>query len=100
MIVVKPDIVKATAYDQLRSGLEAVYEVAVHAVSYLYQFEDTHGFIQVDASNSFNSINRQVILHNVEIIFPETANYIINCYTLPARLFITGGKEKSRNNSR
>ena len=32
-------------------------------------------------------------LHNVEIICPEIANYIINCYTLPARLFITGGKE-------
>ena len=49
--------------------------------------------IQVDASNAFNSINRQVLLHNVEIVCPEVANYIINCYTLPARLFITGGKE-------
>ena len=47
MIVVKPDI--ATAYDQLCSGLEV--EVAVHAVSDLYELYDTNGFIQVDASN-------------------------------------------------
>ena len=75
------------------SGLEAGCEVAVHAVPDLYELDDTHGFIQVDASNAFNSINRQVLLHNVEIICPEIVNYIINCYTLPARLFITGGKE-------
>ena len=33
MIIVKPDIIKATAHDQLCSGLEAECEVAVHAVS-------------------------------------------------------------------
>ena len=93
MIVVKHYIVKATAYNQLCSGLETGCQVAVHAVSELYELEDTHGFIQVDASNAFNSINRQVLLHNVEIISPEIANYIINCYTLPARLFITDRKD-------
>ena len=80
MIVVKPDIVKATAYDQLCSGLEAGCEVAVHAVSDLYGLDDTQ--VLVDESNAFNSINRQVLLHNVEIIFPEIANYIINCATI------------------
>ena len=93
MIVVKPDIIKATAYDQLCSGLEAGCEVAVHEVSDLYELEDTNGFMQVDASNAFNSIHRQVLLHNVEIICPDIANYIINCYTIPPRLFITGVKE-------
>ena len=81
MIVIKPDIVKATAYDQLCSGLEAGCEVAVQAVSDLYELNDTHCFIQVDASNTFNSTNKQVLLHNVEIICSEISNYIINCYT-------------------
>ena len=90
MIVVKSDIIKATAY-MISSVPEAGCEVAVHAVSDLYELEDTRCFIQVvDASNVFNSINRQVLLHNVEIIFPGIENYIINCYTLPARTAGTG----------
>ena len=35
------------------------------------------------------------MLHNINIICPEIATYVKNCYIRPARLFITGGKELS-----
>ena len=60
-----------------------------------FDLDSTHGFIQIDASNAFNSINRQILLHNVKILCPEIATYISNCYIKPARLFITGGGELS-----
>ena len=54
---------------------------------------DTNAVLLIDAENVFNSINRKVMLHNVEFIFPIIATYIINCYATPSRLFIVGGGE-------
>ena len=75
------------------TGLQfTCFEVAVHAVMDLFEEDASHGFIQIDASNAFNSINPTLILH-VGILCPEIATYINNCYMKPSRLFITGGKE-------
>ena len=54
---------------------------------------ESHGLLQIEASNAFNSINRAVTMHNIKVLYPEFATYVINCYVRPARLFITGGKE-------
>ena len=78
------------------TGLQfTCFEVAVHGVVDLFEEDVSHGFIQIDASNAFNSINPTLILH-VRILCPERATYI-NCYMKPSRLFITGGKEISSN---
>ena len=45
----------------------------------------------IDAENAFNAINRKIMLHNVEFIFPIIVTYIINFYATPSRLFIVGG---------
>ena len=95
--MLKSDILNVTGYQQLCAGLESECEVAVHAVVYLFEEDKTHGFIQIDASNAFNSINRTLLLHNVKILCPEIATYINNCYMNPSRLFITGGKDISSN---
>ena len=47
----------------------------------------------VDASNAFNSINRNIFLHNVEVICPSVARYVKNCYSVNSRLFIIAGEE-------
>ena len=65
----------------------------MHAMHDLYQEENTHGIIQVDANNAFNIINRKVFLHNIEIICPMISTFISNCYIKPARLFLVGGVE-------
>ena len=93
MSILRPDVLKSTGYQQMCAGQEAGCEVAIHAVRDLYDLDSTHGFIQIDASNAFNSINRNVLLHNIKIICPQIATYVTNCYNKPARLFITGGKE-------
>ena len=55
--------------------------------------ESCEGLIQVDAKNAFNSLNRKLMLHNLEIMCPELSTFGWNCYPTPARLFILGGKE-------
>ena len=37
----------------------------MHAI---FNEEETHGIIQVDANNAFNTINRKVFMHNINII--------------------------------
>ena len=48
--------------------------------------------ILVDASNAFNSVNRQALLHNVRVICPELSIIAINMYRTTCRLF-DGGSE-------
>ena len=42
-----------------------------------------------------NNINRQALLHNVNVVCPVFSNYVSNCYRTPARLFVIGGVELS-----
>ena len=39
---------------------------------------DTDGVLLNDAENTFNSINRKVMSHNLKFIYPISAIYIIN----------------------
>ena len=54
---------------------------------------DANAVLLIDAENVFNSINRKVMLHNVEYILPINATYIISCYAASSRLFIVSGEE-------
>ena len=58
----------------------------------IFEEHDTDAVLLVDASNAFNSLNRQVLLHNIRYICPAMATYVRNCYGTPSRLFITGDK--------
>ena len=44
----------------------------------------------VDASNAFNSLNRQVALRNIRVICPSVATALINTYRRDAELFVDG----------
>ena len=93
MSIVREDVLKTTGYQQLCAGQEAGAEVAVHAIREAYDDVGTEAFIQIDAENAFNSINRLVLLQNIKILCPEFATFITNCYLKPARLFISNDKE-------
>ena len=91
MKVFKQDVIVAAGPTQLCAGQQAGCEAAVHSVVDNFEQEnDCDGVLQIDASNAFNSLNRNVMLHNVKIICPVIANYVNNTYALPARLFILG----------
>ena len=78
---------------QMCSGHEGGCEAAIHAMKEVFEAENSEAALLVDAANAFNNINRQSILHNIRIICPILATYVNNCYKIPARLFIIGGKE-------
>ena len=75
---------------QMCSGHEFGCEAVIHAMKEICESEAA---LLVDAANAFNSINRKAILHNINIICPILATYVNNCYKIPARLFIIGGRE-------
>ena len=50
---------------------------------------------QIDASNAFNSLNRNECLHKIKIICPEIFNFFINCYNFLLRLVLRGKGEFS-----
>ena len=59
----------------------------------IFEQESTDGVILVDASNTFNSLNRKAALHSIRIICPQFSTLFINTYRLPVRVFIHGGGE-------
>ena len=93
--VLKSDLRDAAGGLQLCVGLEGGVEAGIHGMRAIFEEEETHGLIQVDANNAFNTINRKVLLHNIGILCPELSIYVQNCYARPARLFVTGGLEIS-----
>ena len=53
----------------------------------------TEAVLLVDADNGFNSMNRKILLHNIhENMSIYLYVYIYNCYNVPTRLFLIGGK--------
>ena len=58
-------------------------------------FEDssTETVILVDANNAFNSMNRKIALHNIQVTCTSFGKILINTYRSPSRLIILGGAE-------
>ena len=91
--ILKPDLQEGAGELQMCVGQQGGCEAGVHSMADMFNEEETHGVIQVDANNAFNVINRKVFLHNIQIICPSISTYIRNCYLKPARLFVVGGIE-------
>ena len=86
--LLKPEILAATAPLQASAGLEGGVEAAIHALRTMYEDEDTHGILLIDADNAFNRLNRKVALHNTSVVCPELYKYLVNTYRKAARLYI------------
>lgn len=63
--ILAPDIQEVAGSSQLCAGQEAGCEAAVHAMQKIFQRECTEVILQVDATNTFNSLNRQATLRNI-----------------------------------
>ena len=58
----------------------------------MFTDDDTEAMLMVvDASNTFNSINREAFLHNAKVLCPALDTFIKNCYLMPSDLFVQGG---------
>ena len=60
----------------------------------IYKDEHSEAVLLVDAENAFNSINRNVMIHNISVVCPAISTYVSDFYQSPARrLFVIGEKE-------
>ena len=91
--VVKDDVQQAAGPLQTATGLQSGAEAAIHSMREMFESEETDAVILIDASNAFNSLNRQAALHNVRIICPQISTILINTYRTPARLIILGSHD-------
>jgi len=87
MSITKEDVVNASSKAQM-CGRKADSEAMK-----LFEMEQSEAVLFVDAANAFNSVNRQVLLHNISISCPSIATFVKKCYQTPARLFVIGGQE-------
>jgi hypothetical protein len=85
--VLRPDIHSAVGSLQLCAGQPAGCEAAVHAVRSLFEDPNSAGVILVDATNAFNSLNRQLALANISILCPVFSTILINTYRNDADRF-------------
>ena len=88
--VVQPDIRNVVGTVQLCVGQEGGCEAAVHATRLLLSDNECEGVLLVDASNAFNSLNRQVALRNVAMLCPSLATVLFNTYGGHSQLFVDG----------
>ena len=72
-----------------------VKNLDVHAMRQIFAGEETEGALLVDATNAFDSINRQAGLHNISIMCPPLAQVLFNTYQAPVRCLTQGGGEIS-----
>ena len=64
MILLKKDVRQAVESLQLCGGQVAGSEGAIHAMHDVFNDDNTEGILVIDAENAFNSINRNVMIHN------------------------------------
>ena len=91
--VLKDDIHEATGSLQTATALKAGSEAAIHAMQTIFEEPLTEAVILIDASNGFNSLNRKVALHNIQIACPSFSHILINTYQTSSRMIIMGGAE-------
>ena len=63
-------------------------EAAVHAMRRQFNGKETEATLLVDATNDFNTLNRQVALQNIRRICTNLATVLINTYRDPVELFM------------
>ena len=84
------DIQQAAGSLQLCAGQKAGSEAAIHSMNLAFKDQDCEAVLFVDASNAFNSLNRQVALRNIRVLCPPLATALINTYRRDAELFVDG----------
>ena len=66
----KEDFMQSVGSLQVCAGEDAGCESSIHAMRTIYEDQSAEAVFLVDASKAFNSINRNVFLHNVEVTCP------------------------------
>lgn len=84
------DIINSVGPLQTCAGRVGGCEASVHAMRSAFESSEVDALLLVDASNAFNSLNRDVAMRNILTICPAFARIIINTYCADTNLFIGG----------
>ena len=57
----------------------------------LYDDKECEAVLLVDASNAFNTLNREAMMHNTDILCPTLTTFVQNTYRQPAHLILSDG---------
>jgi len=88
--VLKDEIKSVAGPLQTCANHGAGAEAAIHSMRQIFEKESTDAVLLIDASNAFNCLNRSAALHNIQVLCPALATYLINTYREPSRLFVAG----------
>ena len=91
--ILKDDRQESAGPLQTATGLKAGSEAAIHSMRLIFEDSSTEAVILVDANNAFNSINRKLALHNIQVTCPLFNKILINTYRSSSRLIILDGAE-------
>eukprot|EP00117_Sycon_ciliatum_P033888 scpid31728/ scgid3499/ len=75
---------------QLCAGHECGVEAAIHAMHTVFEDEETEAILLADASNAFNTLNREACMRNIQHLCPAMSPIVINTYRQLAHLFVGG----------
>ena len=78
-------------HQQMCGGQIFGIEAAVHAVCQAFDSAECKAALLIDATNAFNSLNRQVALHNIRRLCPPIATILVNSYRATTELFVNCG---------
>ena len=56
-------------------------ESAVHAAKEIFADKECEAVLLIDASNAFNTLNRQAMMHNMSVLCPTLAIYVKRTHT-------------------
>ena len=76
MKILKKDTMHADGSLQVCAGQENRAEATIRAMYDIYNNEHSEAVLLVDAKNAFNSINRNVIIHNIFVVCPAISAYV------------------------
>ena len=89
-VTIREDIQAAAGSLQVCAGHLSGCEAAVHAMRQIFENPVTEAALLVDASNAFNSLNRQTALLNILHLCPAISKVLVNTYRDDVQLFIDG----------
>ena len=67
----RDEIIKSARPLHESAGQESGCKVPVHAAHKMHEEEHTEAILLVDAVNTFNSVNRKVFLHSINVACPS-----------------------------
>ena len=83
--IIRSDIQRAAGPIQLCARQMSGVEAAIHSMRTMFLNDHTEGMLLVDASNAFNSLNRNMALNNIQHKWPAFFSLLVNTNCHPTQ---------------